>query len=115
LWNLREDEIEALIGYLQKLAGVASAENSNLLVRESTAHVGEQVVKGTCHICHASLAGLLATHSLSSVQRQVRQGSPLTTRIMTLVGGDAMPAYPYLTKEEIAAAYYYLVEYPPQQ
>ena len=111
--NLREDEIEALIGYLQKLAGVASAENSNLLVRESAAHVGEQVVKGTCHICHA-LASLTATHPLSSVERQVRQGSPAMRRMMTVIGGDAMPAYPYFTEEEIASAYYYLVEYPPQ-
>lgn len=98
--NLRKDEIEALIGYLQKLAGVASAENSNLLVRESAARVGEHVAKRTCQICHA-LAGLTATHPLSSVQRQVRQGSPPMTRMMTLIGGDAMPAFPYFTEEEI--------------
>ena len=111
--NLREDEIEALIGYLQKLAGVASPKNSNLLVRESAARVGEHVVKGTCHICHAS-ASLSVAHSLSSVERQVQHGSSPMTRMMTMMGGDAMPAYPYFTEEEIAAAYYYLVEYPPQ-
>ena len=111
--NLRGDEIEALIGYLQKLAGVASPINSNLLVRESAARVGEHIVKGTCHICH-TLADVPAFHSLSSVERQVQHGSSLTTRMMTMLGGDAMPAYPYFTNEEIAAAYYYLREYPPQ-
>ena len=113
--NLQEDEIEALIGYLQKLAGVPSPKNSNLLVREPADRVGEHVVKGTCHICHA-LAGLAETHSLSSVERQVQQGSSPTKRIVTAtMGGNVMPAYPYFTEQEIAAAYHYLAEYPPQQ
>jgi mono/diheme cytochrome c family protein len=111
--NLREDEIVALIGYLQQIAGVALPRNPNLLVPESAARVGEHVVKGTCHICHA-LPGLSASHSLSMFKHQVQKGSPPMTKMMTLAKGDAMPAYPYFTEEEIAAAYYYLMDYLPQ-
>ena len=107
--SLREDEVEALVNYLRMLAGVASPTDSSLLVRESAARVGEHVVEGTCHICHV-LSSLQATRSLSSVERQVQQGSPPMKRMMKVIGGEAMPAYPYFTDEEIAAAYYYLGE-----
>jgi len=107
--NLRDDEIEALICYLQKLAGV-SPKDSDPFVQESAARIGGHVVNGTCRICHA-LASLSMVHSLSSMERQVRHGSSPMTRIMAVIGGNAMPAYPYFTDEEIAAAYYYLAEY----
>lgn len=127
--HLRGDEVDALIGYLQKLAGVPSPKDANLLVRESAARVGEHVIKGTCHICHdatgpggghmmmmqgiiPSLASLPQDHSLGSVERQVQYGSSGMMRMM--MGGETMPALPYFTEEEIAAAYFYLVEYPPQ-
>jgi mono/diheme cytochrome c family protein len=127
--HLRGDEVEALIGYLQKLAGVPSPKNANLLVRESAARVGEHVIKGTCHICHdatgpegghmmmmrgiiPSLASLPQGHSLGSVEHQVEYGSSGMMRMM--MGGETMPALPYFTQEEIAASYFYLVEYPPQ-
>jgi len=109
----REDEIEALIGYLQELAGVGSSKNANMLVRESAAHVGEHVVKGTCQICH-TLPNFSAAHSLSNVERQVQHGSTPMMKLMTVIGGSAMPAYPYFTEQEIAAAYYYLAEDAPQ-
>jgi mono/diheme cytochrome c family protein len=125
--RLRGDEMEALIGYMQKLAGVPSPKNTNLLVPESAARVGEHVIKGTCHICHdatgpgggrmmmrgiiPSLAGLPEGHSLSSVERQVQYGSSGMMGMM--MGGQTMPAYPYFTEEEVAAGYFYLVVYPP--
>lgn len=127
--HLRGDEVDALIGYLQRLAGVPSSKSANLLVRESAARVGEHMIKGTCHICHdatgpggghmmmmqgtvPSLASLPQDHSLGSVERQVQYGSSGMMRRM--MGGETMPTFPYFTEEEIAAAYFYLVEYPPQ-
>jgi mono/diheme cytochrome c family protein len=126
--HLRGDEVEALLGYLEKLAGVPPTPRAKLLVPESAARVGEHLVKGTCHICHdatgpggghmammrgivPSLASMPADQSLSVVIRQVQYGS---SGMMMMMGGDRMPAFPYLTEEEVAAAYYYLIQYPPK-
>jgi len=114
---LRKDEVEALVGYLEKLAGVPPTERDGLAVSESAARVGEHMVRGTCHICHdatgpgagmaqvsiPSLASIPRDHSLSGIVHQVQYGSCTT---MKLTGGDVMPAYPYFTEEEIAAAYF---------
>ena len=127
--HLRSDEVEALLGYLDKLAGVPAGRNANLLVTESAARVGEQVVKGTCHICHdatgpggghmammrgivPSLASLPQENSLGAFVRQVQNGS---SRMMMMMARPRMPRFPYLTDQEIAAAYVYLADYPPER
>jgi mono/diheme cytochrome c family protein len=126
--HLRGDEIEALLGYLDELAGVPAGRRGHLLVSESAARVGEHMIKGTCHICHdatgpggghmammrgiiPSLASLPQDHSLSSVVRQVQYGS---AGMMMMMGGPRMPPFPYFTEEEVAAAYFFLQQYPPQ-
>jgi mono/diheme cytochrome c family protein len=126
--HLRGDEVEALVGYLEKLAGVPPTARAKLLVPESGARVAEHLVKGTCHICHdatgpggghmammqgiiPSLASIPADQSLSGVIRQVQYGS---SGMMMMMGGNRMPAFPYLTEEEVAASYFYLVQYPPK-
>jgi hypothetical protein len=43
------------------------------------------------------------------VVQQVRYGSP---EMMGMMGGPGMPALPYITDEEIAAAYFYLNRFP---
>jgi mono/diheme cytochrome c family protein len=123
---LRADEVDALFGYLEKLASVPPTKRDGLLVPESAARVGEHIVRGTCHVCHdatgpgsghtamtqgtiPSLASIPKDHSLSGVVHQVQYGSCSTLK---LTGGDVMPAYPYLTEEEIAALY--LVAYSPR-
>ncbi|MGB9071591.1 MAG: c-type cytochrome [Terriglobales bacterium] len=123
---LRPDEVEALYGYLEKLASVPPSKRDGLLVPESAARVGEHIVRGTCHVCHdatgpgsghtamtqgiiPSLASMPREHSLSGVVHQVQYGSCGT---MKMTGGDVMPAYPYFTEEEIAALY--LVAYSPR-
>jgi mono/diheme cytochrome c family protein len=123
---LRADEVEALFGYLEKLASVPPTKRDGLLVPESAAGVGEHIVRGTCHVCHdatgpgsghtamtqgtiPSLASIPREHSLSGVVHQVQYGSSST---MKMTGGDVMPAYPYFTEEEIAALY--LVAYSPR-
>jgi mono/diheme cytochrome c family protein len=114
---LRKDEVEALVGYLEKLSGVPPTGRDGLVVTESAARAGEHMVRGTCHICHdatgpgagmgqasiPSLASIPKDHSLSGIVHQVQYGSCTT---MKLTGGDVMPAYPYFTEEEIAAAYF---------
>lgn len=126
--HLQGDEVEALLGWLGELAAVPPEERTDLLVPESAARVGEHVVKGTCHICHdatgpgggrmammggiiPSLASFPAQSSLSTVVRQVQYGS---SGMMGMMGGERMPAMPYLTEEEVAAAYLYLADYPPE-
>jgi mono/diheme cytochrome c family protein len=123
---LRADEVEALFGYLEKLASVPPTKRDGLRVPESAARVGEHIVRGTCHVCHdatgpgsghtamaqgtiPSLASIPRDHSLSGVVHQVQYGSCATMR---MTGGDTMPAYPYFTEEEIAAMY--LVPYSAQ-
>jgi cytochrome c1 len=126
--HLRGDEVEALVGYLEKLSGVPPTARAKLLVPESGARVAEHLVKGTCHICHdatgpggghmammqgiiPSLASIPADQSLSGAIRQVQYGS---SGMMMMMGGNKMPPFPYLTEEEVAAAYFYLVQYPPK-
>lgn len=126
--HLRGDEVEALLAYLDHLAGVPAGKRPARLVTESAARVGEHMVKGTCHICHdatgpggghmammrgiiPSLASLPQDHSLSSLANQVRGGS---SGMMMMMRGPQMPPYPYFTQDEIAAAYFYLEAYPPK-
>lgn len=126
--HLRGDEVEALLGYLETLAGLPPTERSRMLVPQSAARVGEHLVKGTCHVCHdatgpggghmAMTSGIIPSlesfprqQSVDSVVRQVQYGS---SGMMQMMGGPQMPTFPYLTKEEVAAAYFYLAKYPPK-
>lgn len=122
---LRPEEVVALLSYLRQLAGV-SGKHHAAVVTESAAHVGEQIIKGTCHTCHdatgrgrrgmmammsgipPSLASLPYDYSLNRVMRQVHYGG---RRMM--MRGNRMPPFPYFTDEEIAAAYLYLEAYSP--
>ncbi len=125
--HLRGDEITALLQHLERLAGVFPPGEKEMLVPQSMARVGEHLVKGTCHICHSatgpggghmammqgivpSLASMPGDRSLQEVVRQVRQGS---SPMMSMMGGPVMPALPYITDDEAAAAYLYLMQYPP--
>jgi mono/diheme cytochrome c family protein len=116
---LNADEFEALLGYLEKLAQVPGSKRGGLVVQESARRVGEHILRGTCQICHdgtgpgngqvamtkgliPSLTSIPREQSLSGVVHQVQYGS---ASMMKLTGGPVMPAYPYFTEEEIAAAY----------
>lgn len=142
--HLRGDEIDALLGYLDRLAGVPAGDRADMLVPQSADRVGEHVVKGTCHICHdatgpggrhttmmqgtiPSLESFPGDYTLNAVVHQVQYGS---SRVMGMMGGgmmgggmmggsgrsvsvEVMPALPYFTEEEIAAAFFYLKRHPP--
>jgi mono/diheme cytochrome c family protein len=126
--HLAGEEVDALLLYLKQLAGVPEAQEADLRVTQSVARVGEHLVKGTCRICHAatgpgsghmmmmrgsipSLASFPEQKSLSDVSRKVLYGPAGMRGVM---GGDRMPVFPYLTEEEVAAAYVYLATYPPR-
>ncbi len=111
---LNTDEVEALLGYLEKLAEVPGSKRSGLVVQESAGRVGEHILRGTCHICHDGsgqvtakgaippLASIPQQQSVTAVVHQVAHGSSIKIKMM---GGPVMPAFPYFTNDEIAAAY----------
>lgn len=123
--HVQGEEVKALMQYLKARVGAPEAQGKPILVTESVLHVGENLVKGTCQICHdatgpgvgrmgmmrgiiPSLASFPYEQSMQSLVWQVEFGS---RRMM--MGGQRMPAYPYITPDEVAAAYLYLVRYPP--
>ncbi len=124
--HLQGKEVDTLIQYLKMLVGAPASQAKSTLVSENTGRVGEHLVKGTCQICHdatgpgmrsggmmqgiiPSLASFPFEQSMQSIVWQVGYGS----RHMMMMGGQRMPAYPYITVQEAAAAYIYLVRYPP--
>ncbi|MFZ0451634.1 MAG: c-type cytochrome [Desulfatiglandaceae bacterium] len=123
--HLQGEEVRSLMQYLKARVRAPEARGKEILVTESVSRVGEHLVKGTCQICHdatgpgmgrngmmrgiiPSLASFPYERSMQSVVWQVAFGS---RRMM--MGGQRMPAYPYITPDEAAAAYLYLVQYPP--
>jgi mono/diheme cytochrome c family protein len=124
--HLDSEETDALLQYLRQHVGVPEAGANAILVSQSVARVGEHLVKGTCHICHdatgpgrgsmmgmmrstiPSLASFPYEQTIQSIVWQVAQGS----RPM-MMGGQRMPAYPYITSDEAATSYLYLLQYPP--
>jgi mono/diheme cytochrome c family protein len=128
--QLVPEEVEALLVYLDVLAGIPGAERRQIWLSEPAARVGELVVKGTCHICHEaigpglgigvatpesipSLASLPRDRSQTEVIRKVRLGLSKPMPMMTSSRGE-MPIFSDLTSAEVAAAYAYLVSYPPR-
>jgi mono/diheme cytochrome c family protein len=123
--HLDGEEVNALLSYLKAHVGAPESQGKPMLVMQPVPRVGEHLVKGTCQICHdatgpgigrmgmmrgiiPSLASFPWEQSMQSIVWQVELGS---RRMM--MGGQRMPAYPYITAEESAAAYLYLLQYPP--
>lgn len=128
--HLSAAEIEALSLYLEQLADVPGArQRPPVEVTASVGRVGELLIKGTCHTCHAaagrgggpevlqrgiipSLDTFTDQQSVSFFVRKVRQGASIAE------GWGArgrMPVFSYLTDEEVRSAYAYLVLYPPNE
>lgn len=123
--HLDREEVNALLKYLKAHVGAPESQGKEILVMQSVSRVGEHLVKGTCRICHdatgpgvgrmgmmqgviPSLASFPWEQSMQTIVWQVELGSR-----MMMMGGPRMPAYPYITAEEAATAYLYLVQYPP--
>lgn len=126
---LTDSEIRALIGYLDVLARVPGSAKATA-VTEPAARVGELVVKGTCHICHDAtgtwpgpeeilqgsippVAGFTAKKTLPEFTWKARRGAPVVMGLLRLAYRGRMPVFDYLSDDEVASAYLYLVRYPP--
>jgi len=130
--HLQNDEIAALLSYLEVLAGVPGAAAREAPVVVPGLRVGEEIVRGTCHTCHdaagswpgpealmegavPSLASITRQRSVAAVIQKVRNGAPVTMGALGLTYRGRMPQFGYLSEAEVAAAYGYLLRYPPQQ
>jgi mono/diheme cytochrome c family protein len=130
--QLSEPEIRSLLAYLRQLAGVPGAEKEQVAINESPAHVGEQIAKSICHICHNAvgpnpnpqqilegaippLSTLTTRTSLPDFVRKVTAGSPISMGATPLPYRGRMPVFDYLSGDEVANAYLYLTLYPPQE
>jgi mono/diheme cytochrome c family protein len=127
--HLSAEEIDAQFLYLEQLADVPGARaRPAAQVKASVARVGELLVKGTCHTCHAaagrgggpevlqrgvipSLDTFPEQKSVSFLVHKVREGAPIAEGWS---GRGRMPVFSYLTDDEVRAAYDYLVLSPPE-
>jgi mono/diheme cytochrome c family protein len=126
--ELSETEIRGLVPYLNQLAGLPAKQIS---IRETAVQVGEHLVKSTCHICHAAvgpnptpeqigagvippLSTLTSRASLEQFVRKVTHGSSVAIGALALSSRGRMPVFYYVSESEAAAAYFYLLAYPPQ-
>jgi mono/diheme cytochrome c family protein len=130
LAHLSDQEIDLVYGYLKELAGSTTASKGT--IKEMPLRVGEQLVKGTCHICHDAsgprpsgrallegtippLTTILTDQPVVDFLKKVRSGAPVTMGELALHYRGRMPVFGYLRDEEVAAAYLFLSEYPPQR
>jgi mono/diheme cytochrome c family protein len=126
---LTEPEVAALQAYLETLGGLPSGGSAPRTAGESVLGIGEQVVRGTCRICHdatgpagghtllmaglvPALANLPEQLSMEGVVHKVRHG--WTSMAGMEQPASRMPVFGYLSDEEVAAAYLYLAYLPPQ-
>jgi mono/diheme cytochrome c family protein len=129
--TLSEEEIRSLVPYIEQLSGVAGAEKRQIAVKESADRVGEHIVKSTCHVCHSAtgpnpdpeqilqgafppLSTLTTRVSLPDFVRKVTNGAPVMSGTPPALHRGRMPVFSYLSQDEAAAAYEYLLRYPPK-
>jgi len=134
--QLSDAEIRSIVAYLEQLSGVPGAERSQIAVKESSHRVGEHIVKSTCHICHSAagpnpdpqqllqgaippLSTLTSRTSLPDFIRKVTHGAPVIMGTPPFSYRDSyrgrMPVFRYLSEDEAADAYLYLMVFPPHQ
>ena len=127
---LDETDIDMLYAYLTRLADTSDAKplTSRTISWE---RLGENVVKGTCHICHDAvgprptpqalvngeippLSTLRADKSVVDFVNKVRTGAATTMGDLPFHYRGRMPVFSYLKGYEVAAAYVFLNDFPPQ-
>jgi mono/diheme cytochrome c family protein len=130
LAHLQESDINAIYAYLTVLADNPDSP-PQLRQPTSWARLGEHVVKGTCHICHDAVGPrpsrqalaqgtippfttLLEDKPVADFVTKVRSGAAVMVGDAAFHYRGRMPVFPFLHDEEVAAAYMFLVAYPPQ-
>ena len=130
LAHLQEADINAIYAYLTHLAGAPDAPPESRQIT-SWARFGEHVIKGTCHICHDAVGArpsrealvqgtipafttLLEDKPVVDFVTKVRSGAAVMTGDPAFHYRGRMPLFPFLQDVEVAAAYMYLIDYPPQ-
>ncbi|MGB7555312.1 MAG: cytochrome c [Candidatus Korobacteraceae bacterium] len=128
--HLNEAEIRSLFAYLKLLAGVPGAEREQVAVKESPLHVGEHIVKSTCHTCHGAtgpdpnpqqlwdgaippLSTLTTRKSRPGFIQKVTHGAPILMGAQPMLYRGRMPVFYYLSEQEAEDVYLYLSLYPP--
>ncbi|HSP15186.1 MAG TPA: c-type cytochrome [Thermoanaerobaculia bacterium] len=126
---LTPGEVNALIGYLEVLAAVPPS-GTPPRVTEPSMRAGELLVKGTCHICHDAtgtwpgpqellegstppIAGFTSKKTLPDFIWKVRYGAPIVMGQLRIAYRGRMPVFDYLSEDEVASAYLYLIHDPP--
>ena len=128
--HLQEADINAIYAYLTLLAGAPDVPPQS---RQTTsfARLGEHVVKGTCHICHDAVGPrpsreellqgtippfttLLEDKPVVDFVTKVRSGAPVVMGDPAFHYRGRMPVFPFLQDVEVAAAYVFMVDYPPR-
>lgn len=129
LAHLQRADIDLLYGYLAELAHSPDSKAAGTRT-VSWVRLGEQVVKGTCHICHDAagprpsgqallqgaippLGTFLSDRSVAGFVRKARSGAPIMMGEPPFPHRGRMPVFHYLKDEEVAAGYMFLVAYPP--
>jgi len=128
--HLSEEEIRSIVAYLEQLADVPGAARKQVMVKEPNFRVGEHIVKSTCHVCHGAigpnpnaeqlldgaippLSTLTARTNMSEFVRKVVDGAPIVMGNPPMPYRGRMPAFHFLTQDEAADVYVYLMLYPP--
>jgi len=129
--QISDQEYAILRPYLNQLAGVANANTDRRSIAEPSERVGELLIKGTCHICHdatevaerpttvlsgviPALASFPARKTAGDFVHKVKVGAPVPLSAGGVMSRGRMPVFDYLTEAEVAAAYSYLMKYPPR-
>jgi mono/diheme cytochrome c family protein len=129
--HLNDDEVDALVAYLEWLAGVPGAAERQRVVKKPALRVGEHLVKGTCHICHdatgpwpdpealldgaiPSLSGISSQRTIHDVLTKVRYGKPVVMGRVQMAYRGRMPVFDHISDAEVVAAYAYLGAFPPE-
>jgi mono/diheme cytochrome c family protein len=123
--HLDDDEVAALLGFLERLVGAPQDDRQSVRAVRPAQRVGQHIISGTCLICHdatkrprlakadqevPALASFPRDYSVQEFVRKVRFGSPEQEGRR-----GRMPLYRYLSDEELTAAYFYLTAYPPEK
>jgi|SRR5271166_2014665 len=130
--HLSDQETRALLAYVMQLAGVPGYSHDGTLLQESRVRVGELIVRSTCHTCHSAtgrdpgpeelmagaippLSKLTARKNQAEFIRKVTVGAPVLMGVPPTLCRGRMPVFFYLSEEEAADVYLYLMLYPPSE